>query len=123
MDLRARHLAVGLAGVALASALTLTPTASADPPYDTSPANNAEFCQSLATVGYPMDCGYAVAMALGQCGHFASGKTWQDAIRTTVQMTGDRGLAGYMLGGAVSFYCPQYVGQLPANAQAAYDGS
>lgn len=104
----------------LAAAVALAPTAAA---YPTDPANDRAFCQSLAAQGYPMDCGTAVVMALGQCNHFATGKTYQDAMRTTYQMTGDKGLAPFMLSGAVSFYCPEYVDRLPADAQAAYYGT
>ncbi len=112
MVYRTAHIAVGLAGIALASALTVTPTAAAD---DDIPGAS-EFCDYMRAITHrPVpNCRLAsVATFMSVCLKLADGESWRTVLAQQVSM-GDYNTATASISGAVTYLCPSLADRLPS---------
>jgi hypothetical protein len=102
---------VGVAGMAVASALTCTPTALAD---DIPGAS--EFCSYMREVAHrPVpNCKLSsVATFSSVCLKFADGESWRTVLDDQVAM-GDYDTAVAAISGAVTYLCPSLAYRLPS---------
>ncbi|MGO4445552.1 DUF732 domain-containing protein [Mycobacterium sp. 2YAF39] len=97
---------IALAALAMSGALASfihAPSAVAVP--------DSDYCQSLATAGYPGDCATLTSLAKGVCAQYDQGFDLTTIVARLDATTKNEGLSNYIMAGAPLYFCPKYASQ------------
>ena len=68
----------------------------------------SDYCQSLASAGYPGDCATLTSLAKDVCAQYDRGFDQTTIVERLDAMTKNEGLSNYIMAGAALYFCPRY---------------
>ena len=68
----------------------------------------SDYCQSLASAGYPGDCTTLTSLAKDVCAQYDHGFDQTTIVQRLDATTKNEGLSNYIMAGAALYFCPKY---------------
>jgi len=71
-------------------------------------APDSDYCQSLASAGYPGNCATLTSLAKDVCAQYDRGLDQNTIVERLDATTKNEGLSNYIMAGAALYFCPKY---------------